>query len=67
MKHVRILEEAELVKTAKNGRTRECRLGPGQLVDAAEWIGRYREQWAKRLDRLETYIAKKKNTKERRA
>src|SRR5947208_17035712 len=34
LKHVRILEEAELVNTAKNGRTRECRLGPGQLADA---------------------------------
>ena len=60
MKHVRILEEADLVKTEKNGRTRECRLGPAQLDDAAEWIDRYRERWERRLDRLETYITKKK-------
>ncbi len=60
MKHVRILEEADLVKTTKNGRTRECRLGPAGLEDASEWIDRYRERWDRRLDRLETYIANKK-------
>lgn len=60
MKHIKILEEADLVKTQKNGRTRECSLGPARLDDAAQWIEAYRERWNKRLDRLETYIAKKK-------
>jgi DNA-binding transcriptional ArsR family regulator len=65
MKHVAILEEADLVKTQKNGRTRECTLGSARLEDAADWIERYRERWDERLDRLETYIASKKR-KERR-
>ncbi len=56
MKHVRILEEADLVRTEKKGRTRQCTLGAARLDDAAEWIERYRERWEKRLDRLETYI-----------
>ena len=30
-KHVRILEDAELVTTEKKGRTRHCRLGPKRL------------------------------------
>jgi len=64
MKHIRILEEADLVKTSKNGRTRECRLGAARLDEAAEWIERYRERWEERLDRLETYIAKKKGEAE---
>jgi DNA-binding transcriptional ArsR family regulator len=63
MKHVRILEEAELVETRKNGRTRECRLGPEQLDDVSEWIDRYRQRWERRLDRLESYVAKEKGVR----
>jgi DNA-binding transcriptional ArsR family regulator len=59
MKHIRILEEADLVESSKNGRTRECRLGPQQLEDATEWIESYRRRWERRLDRLEDYISKK--------
>lgn len=59
-KHVRVLEEANLVSTEKVGRSRECRLGPGRLEDATEWIDRYRLGWERRLDRLGGYIEKKK-------
>jgi DNA-binding transcriptional ArsR family regulator len=59
MKHVHILEEARLVTTEKRGRTRECRLGPEQMADATLWIERYRQQWERRLDRLETYVERK--------
>jgi DNA-binding transcriptional ArsR family regulator len=60
LKHVRILEEANLVSTEKNGRTRECRLGPERMEDATRWMERYRRQWERRLDRLETIIERKK-------
>lgn len=59
-KHVRVLEEADLVTTEKVGRARECRLGPGQLEDAARWIETHRSSWERRLDRLEAYVEKKK-------
>jgi DNA-binding transcriptional ArsR family regulator len=59
-KHVRILEQADLVTTEKIGRTRECRLGPEQLEDAAQWIEMYRSHWDRRLDRLEVYLERKK-------
>jgi DNA-binding transcriptional ArsR family regulator len=60
LKHVRILEEANLVTTEKKGRTRECRLGPERMEDAAAWIERHREHWERRLDRLEALLEKKK-------
>lgn len=60
LKHVRILEEAELVTSEKKGRSRECRLGPAQLDDATAWIDWYRDRWNSRLDRLEAYIDKRK-------
>ncbi len=60
MKHVRILEEAELVTTEKKGRTRECRLGDEQLDDVSAWVEQYQKRWERRLDRLESYLDKKK-------
>jgi DNA-binding transcriptional ArsR family regulator len=62
-KHIRILEEADLVTTEKTGRTRECRLGPGQLEELVQWIEMYRRHWERRLDRLEGYLEKKKGAK----
>jgi DNA-binding transcriptional ArsR family regulator len=56
MKHVHILEQANLVTTEKNGRTRECRLGPGEMEDVTRWVEAYRQRWERRLDRLERYI-----------
>jgi DNA-binding transcriptional ArsR family regulator len=55
-KHVGILEAVDLVVTAKVGRTRECRLGAGQLDDAAAWIEAYRRDWERRLDRFADYV-----------
>ncbi len=56
MKHVRVLEDARLVTTAKRGRARECRLGPDQLGEAAAWLETHRRRWERRLDRLEEYL-----------
>ena len=63
MKHVRILEEAELVQTRKQGRSRECSLGPRRLDDVNDWVDAYRQRWERRIDRLETYMARKKEAK----
>jgi succinyl-CoA synthetase beta subunit len=41
MKHVRLLEEANLVTTEKRGRSRECSLGPERMEDVVDWIERY--------------------------
>ena len=55
-KHVRILEEVDLVITTKLGRTRECRLGPAQLEGATSWIEGYRQAWQHRLDAFGAYV-----------
>ena len=55
-KHVGILEDVDLVVTAKVGRTRECRLGPAPLDDAVQWIEAYRRSWERRLDRFGAYV-----------
>ena len=60
LKHVRVLEEARLVTTEKNGRTRECRLGPDRMEDIARWIESRRVTWERRLDRLEAVVERRK-------
>jgi DNA-binding transcriptional ArsR family regulator len=57
-KHVGILEDVDLVVTAKVRRARECRLGPAQLEDATSWIDDYRRTWQRRLDRFGSYVEK---------
>lgn len=56
MKHIHILEEAKLVTTEKRGRTRECRIAPGDIDEVTDWIEHYRHMWEQRLDRLEVYL-----------
>jgi DNA-binding transcriptional ArsR family regulator len=51
-KHVRVLEDAELVSTEKVGRARQCGLGPRRLEDAQRWIEAYRQVLDGRLDRF---------------
>lgn len=51
-KHVRVLEDAQLVTTGKVGRARRCSLGPRRLEDVEQWIDSYRRMLDERLDRF---------------
>jgi DNA-binding transcriptional ArsR family regulator len=51
-KHVRVLEEVQLVATVKVGRTRLCHLGPRRLDDVREWVEIYRQMVNEQLDRF---------------
>jgi DNA-binding transcriptional ArsR family regulator len=59
-KHVRVLEEAQLVSTQKVGRSRRCELGPRRLDDAHDWIETYRRTLDERLDRLGEFLRETK-------
>ena len=51
-KHVRVLEEARMVTTAKAGRVRTCSLGPRRLEQEQAWIANYQRMLEARYDRL---------------
>ena len=51
-KHVRVLEETQLVATQKVGRTRLCHLGPRRLDDVQLWVETYRQMVNEQLDRF---------------
>jgi DNA-binding transcriptional ArsR family regulator len=55
-KHIKVLEDAGLVTTAKVGRTRQCRLGAERLDEAMAWISFYQRLWERRLDGLDAYF-----------
>jgi DNA-binding transcriptional ArsR family regulator len=61
-KHVRVLEEAELVTTEKVGRSRRCSLGPRRLDDVQEWMETYRRMLDERLDRFGELLERTKGT-----
>jgi DNA-binding transcriptional ArsR family regulator len=56
MKHVGILEEAELVTTEKVGRVRTCKLGAHRLEEETAWLERYRQRWDERFDELDKVV-----------
>jgi len=51
-KHVRVLEDADLVVTEKVGRTRVCSLSARRLDDVQAWVETYRQTLEERLDRF---------------
>lgn len=59
-KHVRVLEEANLVTTVKRGRARHCYLDRKGFDEAGFWLEEFRRGWADRFDRLEQIIERKK-------
>jgi DNA-binding transcriptional ArsR family regulator len=56
MQHLQLLEASGLVKSAKKGRVRTCRIEPRALAAAEGWIAEQRSLWEGRTDRLEDYL-----------
>lgn len=55
-KHVKALEAAGLIRREVRGTTHLCRLDPGPLASAHEWLGAYERFWTDRLDALERLL-----------
>ena len=55
-KQLRVLERAGLLTQEKDGRVRRCRLDPGPMKAAADWIAGYQRFWEDQLDSLAGYL-----------
>lgn len=55
-KHIKVLENAGLIRREVRGRTHLCRLDPGPLASAHQWLGIYERFWTDRLDVLERLL-----------
>lgn len=64
LQHVKVLEDAGLVVTGKQGRTRSCRLHAEQVRQLEGWLHEQRTAWERRLDRLDDVLARPDDTEE---
>src|SRR5262245_50096779 len=55
-KHVKALEHAGLIRREVRGRTHLCRLDPGPLASAHQWLSFYERFWTEHLDVLERIL-----------
>jgi DNA-binding transcriptional ArsR family regulator len=62
MKHLRMLETAQLIRTAKTGRVRTCTLNRERIGIIDGWLAEQRAIWDARTDRLETFVTAREQT-----
>jgi DNA-binding transcriptional ArsR family regulator len=64
-KHIKALESAGLIRREVRGRTHFCRLEPGPLASAHQWLNFYERFWIDRLNVLEQLLRKEEARKPR--
>lgn len=55
LKHLDVLEAAQLITRQKTGRTMVVQLAPQPMAEGMQWLGRYERFWSQSLDRLVVY------------
>lgn len=58
VQHLKVLEEAGLVTSAKVGRVRTCALDIGAMNRVESWIAERKRFWEQQYDQLEAFLAK---------
>ena len=53
LRHLRVLEDAGLLRSAKKGRVRTCHIEAGPLAEVQGWLDSQRRLWESRLTRLD--------------
>lgn len=65
MGHLKKLEAAGLVTSAKDGRVRTCALVPAAFAPASDWLDAQRRLWTARLDRFDAFVTQLAKDSER--
>lgn len=64
-KHLKVLEQAQLISRSKEAQWRPCKLEAAPLEEADAWIEQYRAMWEARFDRLDAYLQELQGKKPR--
>ena len=56
MGHLKKLEAAGMISSAKDGRVRTCALVPGAFAPARDWLSAQKDLWEARLDRFDAFV-----------
>lgn len=59
-KHVRVLEDAKLVRRRISGREHLCRLQAAPLKEAMQWTGTFRRHWEATFESLDNLLEEMK-------
>jgi DNA-binding transcriptional ArsR family regulator len=57
VQHLKVLEDAALVKSEKVGRVRTCTLEIRTMTQVERWIAERKRFWEQQYDQLEVYLA----------
>ena len=55
-KHLKLLEEAGIVRRHVEGRTHRLRLRPHALAPASDWLELHRQVWEAKFDAIEEHL-----------
>jgi DNA-binding transcriptional ArsR family regulator len=64
-KHLKVLEEAGLIRRERVARTRPVHLDPEGLKRASDWIAHYRQHWEGAFDRMDALIERLQDAEKR--
>lgn len=60
--HLKVLEEAGLIRSAKAGRVRTCVLDTEAMARVEHWMAERKRFWERQYDQLEAYLAQPTST-----
>jgi DNA-binding transcriptional ArsR family regulator len=64
-RHLRTLEQAGAIVRVVDGRTHRIHLAEGSMRQAHEWMESQRELWERTMDAVESYLAEKRTSPDR--
>jgi DNA-binding transcriptional ArsR family regulator len=59
-KHLFVLEEAGLIRRARNGHVQSCVLDAAPMLSAEAWISYFRQFWSGKFDQLARFVERPK-------
>jgi len=65
-KHLKVLERAGLISRGRDAQRRPCRIEPGQLRAARDWLDNYRGYWEESYQRLDGLLESLREPDDRR-
>jgi DNA-binding transcriptional ArsR family regulator len=63
-KHLKVLEESQLISRTKHGREYQMTLNPEALAEAQQWLEFHKTFWNRQFDSLERYLAEQTDNSE---
>lgn len=61
-RHLRVLEDAQLIVRERRAQSRVCRLRPQALQSAWSWLSAYRVFWEAQFDALDSFLNRDENS-----